>query len=275
MANNPVENNPKPDRDSFTPKAVTLIGATVLVAAGLAFVAIPAVLGREEGLDVFAAICRAMGLTVDTAKPVALQTSGSTVAIDRATRLVIASGDAAKGEALAADVCGGCHLPNGESSDPATIPTIAGQSPRAIFKQLKDIKAGVRVNEAMIPIVEGLDDQQMSDLAAYFGGLKARNYNNPETPAISPATLDLIKRGDTSRALPACVSCHEARAGGPWEAPNLAGQYPTYIETQLKAFASGERRNDLYARMRTITKKLTPKEISELSGYYNGPAYPF
>lgn len=269
-----MDNKPKPTRDSFGVKAVGLIGATALVAGLLAFLAIPAMLGREEGLDVFAALCRAIGLTVETPEKLAGTTSGSTVAIDRDTRALLAAGDAEKGGALAADVCLACHFTDGLTSDPKTVPTITGQSARAIFKQLRDLKTGVRASEVMKPIAEGLDDQQMSDLAAYFSGLDRRNFDNPETPAISPATLALIEQGDSSRALPACVACHEARAGGPWEAPNLTGQYPIYIETQLKAYADGTRRNDLYARMRTIAKKLTPGEMGELSGYYNGPAYP-
>jgi cytochrome c553 len=33
-------------------------------------------------------------------------------------------------------------------------------------------------------------------------------------------------------------------------------------------YASGERRNDVYGRMRTIAAKLTDAEIDGLAGYY-------
>jgi cytochrome c553 len=270
-----MDDRSKPTRDTFGAKAAGLIGATALVAGLLAFLAVPAMLGRDEGLDVFAALCRAIGLTAETPARTNMQTAGSAVAMDGKTMALLAAGNAQKGAALAGDVCMACHLADGETSDPATIPSISGQSARAIFKQLRDIKTGARVSEIMKPIAEGLDDQQMSDVAAYFASLARRNARNPETPAISPSALALIQKGDTARALPACEACHADRAGGPWEAPNLTGQYPTYIETQLKAYADGRRRNDLYGRMRTIAQKLTPREIGELSGYYNGPAYPF
>ncbi|MGE3335274.1 MAG: cytochrome c [Rhodospirillaceae bacterium] len=259
---------------SFGLKAVALIGTTAIMAGLLAFLVFPVISGRDEGLDVFTALCRAIGLQTEPASQIATRTTGSTVAFDAVTLHLLESGDAVKGRDHAADVCAACHLPNGFTSDPNTMPTITGQSARAIFKQLRDIKSGVRVSDIMKPIVEALDDQQMSDLAAYYSGLRRRNDDNPEGPAISQNTIDLVLRGDTARALPACAACHEARSGGPVEAPNLTGQYPPYVETQLKAFADGTRRNDLYSRMRIIAKKLTPQEISELSAYYNAPPYP-
>jgi cytochrome c553 len=36
----------------------------------------------------------------------------------------------------------------------------------------------------------------------------------------------------------------------------------------MQMYASGQRRNDVYARMRTIAAKLTPAEINGLAGYY-------
>ena len=38
--------------------------------------------------------------------------------------------------------------------------------------------------------------------------------------------------------------------------------------SQLKMFASGQRRNDVYGRMRAIAAKLKDSEIKELSAYY-------
>ncbi|MES1179637.1 MAG: hypothetical protein ABUL43_00410, partial [Hyphomicrobium sp.] len=63
-------------------------------------------------------------------------------------------------------------------------------------------------------------------------------------------------------------SCHGASRGGPDEAPVLVGQSASYLEGQLKNFGSADRRNDLFARMRTIAKQLTPEEIHGLALYY-------
>ena len=54
----------------------------------------------------------------------------------------------------------------------------------------------------------------------------------------------------------------------PIETPILAEQGQEYIVRQLKLYASGERRNDVYGRMRIIAAKLTPGEIDGLAAYY-------
>ena len=53
------------------------------------------------------------------------------------------------------------------------------------------------------------------------------------------------------------------------EAPILSEQGRDYLAQQLRMYASGERRNDVYARMRVIAAQLTPGEIDGLSRYYS------
>ena len=274
METNKSQNPASAKRSSFGLKAVAIIGSSALLAGLLSFIVLPTIQGREEGLDVFESLCRALGLQAENTPVFTAKTAGSTVAFDENTRWIIANGDPGKGGELAADVCTACHLPNGETSDPRSIPTITGQSAPAIYKQLRDIKGGIRESEIMKPIADELDEKSISDLAAYYSGLRRRNDDNPESAAVSEQTISLALRGDAARGLPACAACHEARSGGPWEAPNLTGQYYSYFEAQLNAYATGKRKNDLYARMRTIASKLTAKEIAELSAYYNAPPYP-
>ena len=80
----------------------------------------------------------------------------------------------------------------------------------------------------------------------------------------APAVVQLVELGDPRRNIPPCAACHRAGAGGPVETPVLAEQWSEYIVQQLKLYASGERRNDVYARMRTIAPKLTSTEIAGL-----------
>lgn len=126
------------------------------------------------------------------------------------------------------------------------MPSMSGQSARAIYKQLLDFKSGARVNTTMCPVVAELTPRQMAIAA-------------------------VATQGDAARALPACQSCHAARAGGPFETPMLMGQYPDYFTAQLRTYADGSRHNDLYGRMRAIAAKLTDKEIDGLAVYYNAP----
>jgi cytochrome c553 len=77
-----------------------------------------------------------------------------------------------------------------------------------------------------------------------------------------------VELGDPRRNIPPCASCHRPGSGGPIETPILAEQEREYMVLQLQMYASGERRNDVYARMRTIAAQLTPREIEGLAAYY-------
>lgn len=51
-------------------------------------------------------------------------------------------------------------------------------------------------------------------------------------------------------------------------APWLRGQSSTYLAQQMRAFASGARRNDINEQMRKVARQLTSAEIDSLSKYY-------
>ena len=85
----------------------------------------------------------------------------------------------------------------------------------------------------------------------------------------SPAAISsLVELGDPSRNIPPCASCHRQGSGGPIETPILAEQHNEYFVQQLQKYASGERRNDVYGRMRTIAAQLTEAEIEGLAAHY-------
>ena len=52
------------------------------------------------------------------------------------------------------------------------------------------------------------------------------------------------------------------------DTPALAGHQAEYFVQTLKAYKSDERHNDIYSRMRLISKQLSEQEIQELSEYY-------
>jgi cytochrome c553 len=76
-----------------------------------------------------------------------------------------------------AKVCASCHgvgntgkLENG-SATADNIPTIAGQHADYLAKALQDYRAGKRTDPIMTGQAKGLSDQDIADLAAYFGSL--------------------------------------------------------------------------------------------------------
>jgi cytochrome c553 len=233
---------------------------------------IPVVQGRSEGIDAYTAICRALGIlpgspaqqqVPDRTPP----TPVSQVVWTPGVLQILADAKPERGRAKAQEVCVACHGEQGVSVVPE-YPHLAGQSGAAIYKQLNDYRTGSRTNPLMTGIAQSLDEATLADVAAYYAAQPMRN-PNPATLADAPAAIvRLVELGDPSRNIPPCAACHRPGSGGPIETPILAEQGKEYIVAQLKMYAAGERRNDVYGRMRTIAAKLTPAEIDGLATYY-------
>ena len=82
----------------------------------------------------------------------------------------------------------------------------------------------------------------------------------------------LIYRGGIpAKGVAACASCHSPNGAGlPAQYPRVAGQHAEYTLAQLKAFRAGERKNDPNAMMRTVTAKLSDREMAAVSEYLAG-----
>jgi len=84
---------------------------------------------------------------------------------------------AADGNAEAAkqkiSMCVGCHgIPGYRTAFPSVyhVPKLGGQHPDYIIAALKAYKDGSRKHPSMTGIAASLSDQDMADLAAYYGG---------------------------------------------------------------------------------------------------------
>src|SRR5689334_25236583 len=77
------------------------------------------------------------------------------------------TGGSAEAGAGKAAVCGACHGPGGNSSNP-DWPKLAGQHSGYIFDQLQLLKNGERNAPVMMPQATALSEQDMRDVAAYF-----------------------------------------------------------------------------------------------------------
>ncbi len=80
-----------------------------------------------------------------------------------------AGGDPQAGKAKA-QVCAGCHGPQGISPSP-TFPNLGGQHEDYLYHALKAYKSGARKNPIMEGQVAGLTDEDMKNLAAWFASL--------------------------------------------------------------------------------------------------------
>ena len=181
--------------------------------------------------------------------------------IDFARLPLAPRGDAKAGKAVAA-ACIGCHGEAGMSVNPAW-PNLAGQHNDFLVDSLKSFKSGIRKNDMMSPMVAGLNEADIRNVAAYFsktscnvtGGDKAK------------AELGKAKAAN-------CAACHSIGglygtgavgiSGTPtW--PNLAGQNAEYLANTLKSYQDGSR---IHAVMTSVAKRLSASDIEHLSAYY-------
>jgi cytochrome c553 len=238
----------------------------------LGVIIIPVVQGRSAGIDAYTAICRALGILpgspaqrqpVDRTPP----TPVSQVVWTPDVLKILARADPEKGRAKVREMCVACHGENG-ISPAANFPHLAGQSGAAIYKQLHDYRTGSRSNDLMTGLAKALEEPAIADVAAYYAAQPQRR-PSPVTLGEAPAAvIQLVELGDPARNLPPCAACHRLGSGGPIETPILSEQHQEYLVLQLKMYASGQRRNDVYGRMRAIAAKLTPAEMEGLARYY-------
>lgn len=184
----------------------------------------------------------------------------------------VRGGDVARGKKLHVDQdCSGCHGDAGNVDIP-DVPDLGGQDPLYTYKQLADYLAGTRESSIMNEAVKPLSDRDLIDLAAFYAA-QPPPPASPAPPNPGAAAIKLASVGDGARLIPACDACHGERgAGNPgfYGMPALKNQKLQDVVVQLRAFRSGERRNDVYRVMRDVSKALSDSEIDALASYYSG-----
>lgn len=182
------------------------------------------------------------------------------------------------GQSPAAMACTTCHAANGMGMSSAGFPRLAGLAQGYLLKQLEDFRSGKRSNAVMQPIAQALDSAESQAVASYLSALDsaAPSVDLDPTGSIGSAAEKLVKQGDWSRNIPACVACHGVGNTGVGESfPPLVGQSGGYIAAQLNAWRSGTRKNDPNDLMGHVARSLSDSEIQELSAYFaslNGEA---
>ena len=183
--------------------------------------------------------------------------------------LAFGQGNAQAGQGKVA-ACAACHGASGNDSLLPNVPKLGGQGERYLLKQLQEIKADTRKVPLMAGILAAFNDQDLADIAAYYASLEA------PLGAVEESKLalgqELYRAGNASIGVAACSACHSPDGKGNAAAgyPALSGQDTPYVESQLKAFRSGERNNDEAEIMRMISARLNDAEIAALASYVAG-----
>lgn len=242
--------------------------ASVAVTAGVAaagivlgFAILPLIQSNIRYAGLWDAICSAAGLLAraPVSAVVPPTRSVSQVVLTPAMFQPADAQSIGRGATLALR-CTMCHGAQGLSQ--ATMPNLAGQYPFSMYKELRDFQSGARRSAVMQPLVVGLSDQDMRDLAAYYAYLPRLPGYHPGPPR--PA---IVLSGAPMRGIAPCGSCHGAldyKIGSAW----LEGQPETYLRAQLMDFASGARHNDIEGQMRNIARQMAPAEIESAAAYY-------
>jgi cytochrome c553 len=157
-----------------------------------------------------------------------------------------------------AQVCAACHGADGNSVAP-NFPSLAGQTWRYIYVELKDFKEGRRTNPIMSPMAASLSRQDMIDIANFYAA-------QPLKPSAFKADDAKIKLGKAKADETLCVMCHLGGFAGQNEIPRVAGQQYDYIVQQLHDFKKRTRTNDA-GNMTSVAQTLSDADIENLANY--------
>jgi cytochrome c553 len=161
-----------------------------------------------------------------------------------------AAGDAAAGKTKVFQ-CQGCHgITDWKTAFPEVyrVPKLGGQKAGYLVSAMKAYQKGERDFQTMRAMVADLSDKDMEDIAAYY--------------AAETGDAAAGKKKSTP-----CQACHGPEGVSPSpDFPNLAGQYPDYIEAALRHYKAGKRKNPIMAEQ---VKALSDKDIRDLAAYYS------
>lgn len=242
--------------------AVTVLIALISVATG--FLWLPSLQSNAGFRSAWDAFCSAAGLVFTRAPAEVERRSGFVTSnvIVLPGMLGRASADSVGRGATLALQCTVCHGARGVSN--ADTPNLAGQYAPAIYKELLDYQSGARISAIMSPRVNALSEQDIRDLAAYYAYLPRLSTYHSATDELTP---QIVLSGAPMRNIAPCASCHGAayyKTGSAW----LEGEPLLYLRTQLQAFASGTRHNDISEQMRNVARGMTYAEIEQAAAYY-------
>lgn len=167
--------------------------------------------------------------------------------------------------------CTACHGPQGRAAPDGYYPRLAGKPAGYLYNQLLNFRDGQRQYRLMSQMVDPLSEAYLLEMADHFAAMDVPY----PAPAPLQATADqrqrgeqLALRGDASRQLPACASCHGAALTGVLPAtPGLLGLPRDYLNAQLGAWRTGLRRAHAPDCMAEIARRLAPEDIAAVSAW--------
>lgn len=130
-------------------------------------------------------------------------------------------------------LCQSCHGPGGNSEIPGT-PSIAGQPRLFVENQLVLFREGIRKSPVMTPLMAGVSDKEIQQLAEHFSRQEVK-------VVAGAADKKLFAQGQALAQKLRCGICHLADFSGQKQMPRLAGQREDYLESEMRAYRDNQR----------------------------------
>jgi cytochrome c553 len=167
--------------------------------------------------------------------------------------------------------CTGCHGKEGRAGPDGYYPRIAGKPAGYLYNQLLNFRDGRRHYGLMARLLDPLSDAYLLEIAQHFASLDLP-YASPSLAGTAPALLQrgqaLARQGDAARDIPACVQCHgDALTGVAPNTPGLLGLSRDYLNSQLGAWRTGQRRAHAPDCMARIARQLSPEDLSAVAAW--------
>jgi cytochrome c553 len=174
--------------------------------------------------------------------------------------------------------CTICHGAQGRAGPDGYYPRIAGKPEGYLYNQLLNFRDGRRHYGLMTGLLEPLSDAYLLEIAQHFAQLDLP-YPPPQRSTAPTEALErgreLALQGDAERRLPACASCHGKTLTGVQPAvPGLLGLPRDYLNAQLGAWRTGQRRAHAPDCMAEIARRLSPDDLSAVTAWLAAEAVP-
>ncbi|MDP3607105.1 MAG: c-type cytochrome [Polaromonas sp.] len=167
--------------------------------------------------------------------------------------------------------CTACHGAQGRAGPDGYYPRLAGKPAGYLYNQLLNFRDGRRHYGLMTQLVDPLSDAYLMEIARYFSALDLP-YPPPAAATASAGLLQrgrqLVLQGDAARHVPACVSCHGPAMTGVLPAvPGLLGLPRDYLNAQLGAWKTGQRRAHTPDCMKQLVERLDLDDLNAVASW--------
>ncbi len=167
--------------------------------------------------------------------------------------------------------CTSCHGTQGQGTNDAYFPRLAGKPAGYLYNQLAAFRRGRRHYSPMNYLLAFQTDGYLHAMADYFASQRPPFLDHRAADA-SAAVLtrgrNLVTHGNVERGVPACAACHNPAFTGMEPAiPGLLGLQPNYISAQLGAWRYGTRTAAAPDCMQQVAGRLTEADVTAVAAW--------